>query len=55
MTAIGPSPPRPCRHCGSATTTRTTAKPPRKHNGPCTPECTRPAILCLNCRMLDTN
>lgn len=49
-----PAAPRPCRHCASSNTVNTTARPPHKHDGPCLPGCTRAAILCRNCRMLDT-
>jgi hypothetical protein len=49
-----PAAPRPCRHCASPNTVRMTARPPHKHDGPCPPECTRRAIFCRNCRMLDT-
>jgi hypothetical protein len=48
-----PAPPA-CRTCGSGLTVRTTARPPRHHDGPCTSECERAAVLCLRCRTLHT-
>ncbi|MFD8648684.1 hypothetical protein [Streptomyces mirabilis] len=45
----------PCRHCTSPDTTATTARPPRGHNGPCTPACERPATFCRACRILDAH
>ncbi|WP_331752744.1 hypothetical protein OG440_38345 (plasmid) [Streptomyces sp. NBC_00637] len=48
-----PAPPV-CRACGSGLTVRTTARPPRRHDGPCPPECERSAVLCPRCRTLRT-
>jgi hypothetical protein len=50
-----PTSPAPCRSCASTDTTTTTARPPRPHNGPCTPECERPATFCRTCRILTTH
>jgi hypothetical protein len=46
-----PATPHQCRSCRSTNTTAYTTKPPRKHNGPCTPECLVEGRLCLNCRL----
>lgn len=42
---------RPCPRCTSTNTKPYTAKPPRKHDGACTPECEVTGSLCLNCRL----
>lgn len=40
-----------CSKCGSEDLKPYETKPPSKHNGPCTPECTVRGFLCLRCRM----
>jgi hypothetical protein len=40
-----------CPACGSDRLKPYETKPPRKHTGPCTPECTVLGTLCLSCRL----